>query len=309
MLQSDPALEDVGIVIFDEFHERSLHADLGLALTLQTRDLLRDDLRVLVMSATLDGEPVARLLADARRAGTDRHERGTRLSGGHHSCAGRSRPAARGTGCGHDPPRPACTGWRHPRIPPGRRRDRAHAPAARRCGTAAGRVCRAAPRLARPVRAGSRRRAFAGRCAQDRARDHHRANEPHDRRHPHRRRRRHAAGAAVLAPHRDEPPRDGARVTRGGRAAARAGGAHGARDVLPAVGRARACRPAAVRPSGDPRSRPRTARTRACGSGNRASRRSALARRAAIGCPLAGNGAAACTRRRRPGWTHHGARP
>ena len=65
MLQTDPALEGVGAVIFDEFHERSLHADLGLALTLQSRAVLRDDLRVLVMSATLDGGPVARLLGDA----------------------------------------------------------------------------------------------------------------------------------------------------------------------------------------------------------------------------------------------------
>ncbi|HEU4566208.1 MAG TPA: ATP-dependent helicase HrpB, partial [Gemmatimonadaceae bacterium] len=64
-LQDDPALEGVGLVIFDEFHERSLHADLGLALTLQTRELLRDDLRVLVMSATLDVVGVARLLGDA----------------------------------------------------------------------------------------------------------------------------------------------------------------------------------------------------------------------------------------------------
>ena len=64
LLQSDPALEGIGLVIFDEFHERSLHADLGLALTLQTRALIRDDLRLLVMSATLDGGPVAELLGD-----------------------------------------------------------------------------------------------------------------------------------------------------------------------------------------------------------------------------------------------------
>jgi ATP-dependent helicase HrpB len=64
MLQSDPSLEGVGLVIFDEFHERSLHADLGLALVLQSRAVLRDDLRVLVMSATLDGGPVAELLGD-----------------------------------------------------------------------------------------------------------------------------------------------------------------------------------------------------------------------------------------------------
>ncbi|MEQ9568800.1 MAG: DEAD/DEAH box helicase, partial [Longimicrobiales bacterium] len=50
MLQSDPALEGVGAVVLDEFHERSLTADLGLALTLHARTLLRPDLRVLVMS-------------------------------------------------------------------------------------------------------------------------------------------------------------------------------------------------------------------------------------------------------------------
>jgi ATP-dependent helicase HrpB len=65
MLQSDPTFADVGLVIFDEFHERSLNADLGLALTLHTQRLLRDDLRILVMSATLDTAPVATLLDDA----------------------------------------------------------------------------------------------------------------------------------------------------------------------------------------------------------------------------------------------------
>ena len=62
MLQTDPALEEVGLVIFDEFHERSLHADLGLALSLEARRLFRDDLRLLVMSATLDAAAVAKLL-------------------------------------------------------------------------------------------------------------------------------------------------------------------------------------------------------------------------------------------------------
>ena len=61
-LQRDPALEGVGLVIFDEFHERSLQADLGLALALDARRHLRPELRLLVMSATLDGERVAALL-------------------------------------------------------------------------------------------------------------------------------------------------------------------------------------------------------------------------------------------------------
>lgn len=63
-LQDDPGLEGVGAVLFDEFHERSLAADTGLALTLASRALLRADLRVLVMSATLDGDAVARLLGN-----------------------------------------------------------------------------------------------------------------------------------------------------------------------------------------------------------------------------------------------------
>jgi ATP-dependent helicase HrpB len=65
MLQNDPALEGVAAVIFDEFHERSLQADLGLALVLDARENLSPDLKLLVMSATLDGEAVARLLDGA----------------------------------------------------------------------------------------------------------------------------------------------------------------------------------------------------------------------------------------------------
>lgn len=65
LLQTDPALEPYGLVILDEFHERSLHADLGLALLLQTRTVLRPDLRVLVMSATIDAKQVAAVLGGA----------------------------------------------------------------------------------------------------------------------------------------------------------------------------------------------------------------------------------------------------
>jgi len=65
MLQQDPSLEAVGLVIFDEFHERNLAADLGLALCLDSQSALREDLRLLLMSATLDGDAVSRLLGDA----------------------------------------------------------------------------------------------------------------------------------------------------------------------------------------------------------------------------------------------------
>jgi ATP-dependent RNA helicase HrpB len=65
VLQDDPALNGVGLVIFDEFHERSLQADAGLALCIETQAALRDDLRLLVMSATLAGEAVSALLGHA----------------------------------------------------------------------------------------------------------------------------------------------------------------------------------------------------------------------------------------------------
>ncbi|MBV7380746.1 ATP-dependent helicase HrpB [Maritimibacter dapengensis] len=65
MLQSDPELTGIGALVFDEFHERSLNADLGLALAWEVRGALRDDLALIVMSATLDTGPVAALLGDA----------------------------------------------------------------------------------------------------------------------------------------------------------------------------------------------------------------------------------------------------
>jgi len=64
-LQSDPSLEDVALVIFDEFHERSLHADLSLALTLESQSVLREDLKVLVMSATLNTTGISKVLDNA----------------------------------------------------------------------------------------------------------------------------------------------------------------------------------------------------------------------------------------------------
>jgi len=65
MLQEDSGLSGIGCVIFDEFHERSLNADLGLALCIESQQNLREDLRILVMSATLDLKPLVSLLDDA----------------------------------------------------------------------------------------------------------------------------------------------------------------------------------------------------------------------------------------------------
>src|SRR5215472_18707417 len=65
LILDDPSLDGVGAVLFDEFHERSLDADLGLALARDAQQGLRDDLRLVVMSATIDGARIARLLGDA----------------------------------------------------------------------------------------------------------------------------------------------------------------------------------------------------------------------------------------------------
>src|SRR3954447_12790542 len=65
LILDDPSLEGVGAVLFDEFHERSLDADLGLALARDAQEGLREDLKLLVMSATIDGARVAKLLHDA----------------------------------------------------------------------------------------------------------------------------------------------------------------------------------------------------------------------------------------------------
>ncbi|XKH33956.1 ATP-dependent helicase HrpB [Azospirillum doebereinerae] len=64
-IQDSPELPDVGAVLFDEFHERGIDSDLSLALTRETREALREDLRLVAMSATLDGGPVSALLGDA----------------------------------------------------------------------------------------------------------------------------------------------------------------------------------------------------------------------------------------------------
>jgi ATP-dependent helicase HrpB len=79
MILDDPGLEGVGAVLFDEFHERSLDADLGLALARESQGLLREDLRLLVMSATLDIGGVSRLLANETGDGAPVIESGGRM--------------------------------------------------------------------------------------------------------------------------------------------------------------------------------------------------------------------------------------
>ncbi len=63
-LQSNQTLDDIAMIIFDEFHERNIHSDLSLALSLQVQELLRDDLKILIMSATLNSDEISTLLGD-----------------------------------------------------------------------------------------------------------------------------------------------------------------------------------------------------------------------------------------------------
>ena len=92
MIQSSPDLENVACIIFDEFHERSLQTDLGLALTLDARSALRPDLRVIVMSATMDAEGLARLLDGSRILRRRRIGDGTALAS---AACGRARLRSR----------------------------------------------------------------------------------------------------------------------------------------------------------------------------------------------------------------------
>ena len=71
LLQNDPELNDVDLIIFDEFHERNMQADLGLALSLDAQSSLRDDLRLLIMSATLDNAALQKHLPQAAYIGCE----------------------------------------------------------------------------------------------------------------------------------------------------------------------------------------------------------------------------------------------
>lgn len=65
MIQNDPELDGIDLLIFDEFHERSIHADTALAFSLEVQEALRDDLKLVVMSATLDQDALQSLLPEA----------------------------------------------------------------------------------------------------------------------------------------------------------------------------------------------------------------------------------------------------
>ena len=158
LLQEDPALEQVACLIFDEYHERSLAADLGLALALDARRQLGAAFRVLIMSATLDGERVATLLGDAEVVSVPGRAfpvelrylgRALPLLPG---VAGAGFPATERVVCGA--PRAGRVGRRCAGVPARRRRDPARRGFAARSGFAPGGQAAAALRRHERSRAG-----------------------------------------------------------------------------------------------------------------------------------------------------------
>ena len=184
MILADPALDGVAAVLFDEFHERSLDADLGLALR-STRSGLREDLRLLVMSATLDG---ARVRATSRRRAGDR-ERRAAPSRSRRAISAAARRAHRGAGARAVTLSRSRDAGSVLAFLPGqgeirRVAERLAASASRtRTSTSRRSTARSTPRAG--PRASRRRR----RAAQDRARDLDRRDLAHDRRRARRRRR------------------------------------------------------------------------------------------------------------------------
>ena len=196
MILDDPALEGVAGVLFDEFHERSLDADLGLALALDAQGALREDLRLLVMSATLDGARVRALLADAPLIESEgrAYPVETRYVGRNPGAriedeVARATLDALGSRKRLDPGLPAGNG----RDPP-RRGDPGGA------GRAGRRRHRAALRGAGLPRAGPRHRGAEAGPAQDRARDLDRRDVAHNRGRARRHRQRADAGSASTSP-------------------------------------------------------------------------------------------------------------
>ena len=168
MILDDPSLEGVAGVLFDEFHERSLDADLGLALALDAQEGLREDLRLLVMSATLDGARVRALLGQSTIA-ADRKPRprvpgrDSIMSVATRAPASKTRSRASRSRRWNAKAARSSSSCRAGRNPP-RRGDLAGARQAPR------RRHRAALRRAGQTRAGPRHRAGARGAAQDRAR-------------------------------------------------------------------------------------------------------------------------------------------
>jgi ATP-dependent helicase HrpB len=238
MLQDDSALAEAGCVIFDEFHERSLNADLGLALCLESQQNLREDLRLVVMSATLDLQPLARLLDGAPIVDGERAQ----LRGRDSLCAaprGTSPRCADGAGGAFGSAR-AC--GRHSmfscRVQP--RFDACSARSRTASSRPALECCRCMGTVGRCP--GCRSRSGRRRTAQGGAVDHHCGNQSDHRRHPCGRGLGIAPLCRIRSGDRNESPGHREGVAGGGRSAPRP------RRPLERRVTATACGPRARRP-------------------------------------------------------------
>ena len=308
-LQSDAALEGVGCVIFDEFHERNLQSDLGLALVLDVQRHLRDDLRVLVMSATLDGLAVARVLGDAAIV--------------------RSAGRAYDVVTHYSAPLPASVNrWPEPieqRAARAVLRALATDPGdvlvflpgaaeIRRCCRCDRRGCRrsiaagaAAVRRPRCRDPGCRPAAGAAGPSQGRGRHQPGRDQPDDRRRAHRGRRRAGAAPALRSQLRHESTGNRIDIARIGRPAARTRRPHRPGRVLPAVVRIAARGAGGSHAAGHARSRPGATGAGTRLLGQHRSCGAALARPAATSHPRAGARVAAASRGARCARPGHGA--
>ena len=279
-LQTDPGLDGVALVIFDEFHERSLNADLALALCLDARRNLREDLALLVMSATLDAGPVAALLGgapvvaapgktfavDVRYLDGDRDARPSRVPALVARAVERALAETEGDVLA---------------FLPGAGEIRACAELLRGSAAVAAGGDRPAPALRRPAVRGAGAGAAARGAAQGRARHVDRRDEPHHRGRAHGGRFR--ARPPGRAPRRlgDGPPRHGAGSPVAGRPARRPCRADRPRRLLPALLAAGLRGADGVRAARGARRGPRLAGSRAGDLGRAGAGRAPVARPAA----------------------------
>ena len=298
----DPELSGVAAVLFDEFHERSLDADLGLALARDAQTGLREDLRILVMSATLDGARVAKLLGDAPVVASEGRAFPveTRYLGRKADAPlERQMADAIATALRADPGSvlaflPGAAEIRRTQNFLG---ERVHDAAHRN---------RAAVRRARCRRAGSRDRAGAEGPAQGGAGDLDRGDLADHRGRAHRGRFRRGAGAALRAGYRADAAGNRARLARRGRSAPRPRRPHRARRLLPAVGRAADRVACGLYPAGNSQRRSVVAGARSRAMGRQRSRDTGVSRSAAGARAEGGAKPAARTRRARRRWPDHG---
>ena len=305
-LQADPGLEGVAMVIFDEFHERSLQADLALALCLDIRRALREDLKILVMSATLDCGPVASLLGGAPVISSA----GEAFPVEERYLPGRAGQAPSREDHGSGPHRPAGD-LRRPSRLPARRRAKS-APAANPCGP-----------LWKAKQAGisihplygdlpfeeQERAILPSAKAKDRSGDEHRRNEPDHRRGEGGDRQRPDPEAAVRPGHRHEPPGHGPGFQGRGRAAQRPGRPSRSGRLLPSLQPPCLSIPDPFHPAGNAHVRPLPPGPRTGGVGSERPGEALLARSAADGRMGIGQASSHGSRRPRPRGLGHAGRP